>query len=278
MSERIQKALAAAGLASRRQIETWITEGRIKVNGEPAKLGDRVIPSDRLTVDGRRVRLSNPTRSTPRVIAYHKTIGEVCARSDPDQRPTVFDRLPGVRQGRWIAVGRLDLNTCGLMLFTTDGELANALMHPSTGIEREYAVRVLGEPKPADLRRLTDGVTLDDGPAHFDRVTKGGGEGSNQWYRVVLQEGRKREVRRLWEAIGLKVSRLIRTKFGPIVLERGLPRGKYRQLAPDEVRSLYEVARLMVPQGLHVPETSKRDNRRARDSGRSRSTRHHRHR
>lgn len=236
MDEKIQKVLARAGYGSRREIETWIEHGRIKVNGQLATLGDRVGPADRIFLDGKPLRLQHSPRL--RVIAYHKPVGEVCTRQDPEGRPTIFERLPRIQHGRWIAVGRLDITTSGLLLLTTDGDLANRLMHPSSEIEREYAVRVLGELTPENLQQLQSGVMLDDGMAHFDRILDSGGEGSNHWYHVTLREGRNREVRRLWEAVGMKVSRLIRIRYGNIELGRSLRPGKFRDLELDELQRL----------------------------------------
>ena len=208
--ERIQKLLARAGVGSRRQIEVWIKEGRIRINGRPAALGDRIALTDKVRLDGREISLAKSLPAARRVLAYYKPAGEVCTRRDPEGRRTVFDRLPRIKRGRWINIGRLDINTQGLLLFTNDGELANRFMHPSHEIEREYAVRVLGKVGQEQIGNLTKGVKLEDGPARFSSVTDAGGEGSNHWYHVVIMEGRNREVRRLWEAVGVKVSRLIR--------------------------------------------------------------------
>lgn len=242
MAERVQKLLANAGLGSRREIERWIVEGRVTINDRRAALGDTATSRDRIRVDGRIVRLVRGAAPRQRVVIYHKPIGEVSTRKDPEGRPTVFDHLPRLSKARWISIGRLDLNTCGLILFTTDGELANALMHPSRQIEREYAVRVMGEVSKNDIAQLKKGVQLEDGKAKFEQVQKSGGSGVNVWYRVVLREGRKREVRRLWEAIGVKVSRLIRVRFGPIELPRDLPRGRWRELRDSEIDALYRAA------------------------------------
>ena len=221
MDEKIQKVLARAGYGSRREIEGWIEAGRIKVNRQLAKLGDRIGPDDRVSLDGKPLtRLHHAPRR--RVIAYHKPIGEVCTRQDPEGRPTIFQHLPRIQNSRWIAVGRMDINTVGLILLTTDGELANRLMHPSSQVEREYAVRVLGEATAEKLQQLQQGVMLEDGMAHFDRILDSGGEGANHWFHVTLKEGRNREVRRLWEAVGLKVNRLIRIRYGNIELGRKL--------------------------------------------------------
>lgn len=236
MTEKLQKVLARAGYGSRRELEQWITQGRVTVNGRVAQLGDRVAEGDTVLVDGKEVPGHKLGETRTRVIVYHKPVGEVSTRADPEGRPTVFDNLP--RGPRWVAVGRLDVNTAGLLLFTTDGELAHRLMHPSSRIDREYAVRVLGQVEPEALKRLTTGVVLDDGPAHFDSVFEGGGEGANHWYHVTLSEGRKREVRRLWESQGVTVSRLLRVRFGPVLLERSLRPGRWRELTPEELTAL----------------------------------------
>ncbi len=237
MSERLQKFLARAGLGSRRQIEDWVRQGRISVNGSPARLGLQVGEADRIQIDGKPVsaRSERPAR---RVLAYYKPVGEMTTRRDPEGRPTVFERLPWLRDGRWIAVGRLDLNTQGLLLLTNDGELANRLMHPSSQVEREYAVRVLGGVALETLKRLQQGVSLDDGLARFDEIREAGGEGANRWYHVILREGRNREVRRLWESQGVTVSRLIRVRYGPIVLRRGLHPGRWDELDDAQLRAL----------------------------------------
>lgn len=232
---RIQKRLADAGLGSRRAIEGWIAEGRVRVNGRVAQLGDRVTDRDVVQVDGRHVRLGESASGSglPRVLIYHKPAGEVCTRSDPEGRPTVYDALPPAGRGRWIGVGRLDVTTSGLLLFTDDGELANRLMHPSHAIEREYAVRLRGELDGATAERLLAGVELEDGPARFLDIREGGGTGANQWVHVVLCEGRNREVRRLFESQGLDVSRLIRVRFGPLGLPEPCgPAGSPRSSAP----------------------------------------------
>lgn len=233
--KKFKKVLANAGLASRRQIENWLRENRISVNGAIAKLGDRINSEDKVRVDGREVKLIKSATKKTRVLLYHKPEGEICTRSDPEGRPTVFDRLPLLRNGRWISVGRLDFNTSGILLLTNDGELANQLMHPSAEIEREYAVRVLGEVTPAIIKTLKKGVRLEDGQAHFDQIVDVGGEGTNHWYHVIVKEGRNRVVRRLWESQGLKVSRLMRVRFGNVLLPRALRRGKWEELGPAEV-------------------------------------------
>ena len=238
MSEKIQKVLANAGLASRRQIEEWLREGRVVVNGATAKLGDRMTLDDTVRVDGREVNLVKSASQKTRVILYHKPEGEICSRSDPEGRPTVFDRLPLLRNGRWISIGRLDFNTSGVLLLTNNGELANRLMHPSSEIEREYAVRIKGQVTPEMLKALKKGVKLEDGVAHFEQITDAGGEGTNHWYHVLVKEGRNRLVRRLWEAQGVTISRLIRIRFGNITLPRLLRRGKWAELTLDEMTGL----------------------------------------
>src|SRR3990167_3194889 len=238
MSEKIQKILANAGLASRRQIESWLREDRIIINGKIAKLGDRITPDAKVVVDGREIKLLKSTAKKSRVLLYHKPEGEICSRSDPEGRPTVFDHLPLFRNGRWITVGRLDFNTSGVLLLTNNGELANRLMHPSAQIEREYALRIKGQVSPLMLKTLKKGVKLEDGIAHFEQITDAGGEGSNHWYHVIVREGRNRFVRRLWESQNVIVSRLIRIRFGSIVLPRLLRRGKWTELEKNEVTKL----------------------------------------
>jgi 23S rRNA pseudouridine2605 synthase len=247
---RLQKFLADAGVASRREVERWIAAGRVRVNGRVAQVGDKAKPTDRISVDGRPVML--PRRAArPRVIAYHKPAGEVCTRDDPEGRPTVFERLPRAGRGRWISVGRLDASTSGLLLFTTDGELAARLMHPSTEVAREYAVRVLGEISQAQLTLLSEGVELEDGLAAFESIAPSGPAGANRWYAVVLREGRNREVRRMFEAIGGVVSRLIRVRYGPVELNRRLARGRSEEVTGPMLAALYAAA------GLQLPESPK---------------------
>jgi len=234
-SEKVQKVLARAGKGSRREMETMISEGRVSIDGKVAFLGDRITGTEQIRLDGHHVKLTAQDEDICRVLVYNKPEGEMCTRKDPEGRPTVFDRLPPLETGRWVAVGRLDINTSGMLLFTTDGELANRLMHPSQKVEREYAVRVFGEINEAMLQRLRAGVTLEDGPARFQKITYRGGEGRNHWFHVVLSEGRNREVRRLWESQEVQVSRLIRVRYGDMEMQRQLPMGGWRELALKEV-------------------------------------------
>ncbi|HQT30925.1 MAG TPA: pseudouridine synthase [Thiobacillus sp.] len=242
-SERLQKALASAGVGSRREMEEWIAEGRVQVNGETASVGCKVGPRDVVKVSGRRVYLRFDEKRT-RILIYHKSDGEIVTRDDPKGRATVFDSLPKLRGAKWIAIGRLDYNTDGLMIFTTSGELANNLMHPRFEVEREYAVRVLGELTEDMIAQLIAGVELEDGPAHVESCFAGGGEGVNHWYRVIIKEGRKREVRRLFEHFGLTVSRLTRVRFGPIALPPQLRRGQKMELEDDLVARVLEWAEM----------------------------------
>jgi 23S rRNA pseudouridine2605 synthase len=239
--------LARAGLGSRRELEGWIAQGRVTVNGRRASLGDRVSPTDRVRVDGRPLEGPRRERERPRVLRYHKPVGEVCTRRDPEGRPTVFEHLPGNRAGRWIAVGRLDVNTSGLLLFTDSGELAHRLMHPGQEVEREYAVRVYGEVAPEIRARLQEGVQLDDGEARFATLADAGGEGRNHWYRVTVREGRNRLVRRLWSSQGVTVSRLARVRYGEVELPRRLRAGRWDELKPQEIAGLLALAGMDAP-------------------------------
>lgn len=235
--ERVQKILSKAGLGSRRAMEVLIAEGKVSINGEVASLGMSAGPNDKIFVQGKLI--ANPLNTTikTRVLVYHKPIGEISSRRDPRHSKTVFDKLPPLAQGRWIQVGRLDINTSGLLLFTNDGDLANALMHPKLSLEREYAVRVRGQVNKEMLDSLQKGVMLEDGLARFKRIDYKGGEGSNSWYHVVLTEGRNREVRRLWHSQGIEVSRLIRIRYGRVVLPRFLSRGDCMELSAKEIET-----------------------------------------
>jgi 23S rRNA pseudouridine2605 synthase len=241
----LQKLLAAAGFGSRREIETWITAGRVSVRGQVAKLGDRASPGDLILLDGKEIKIS-ANKSFPRVILYHKPVGELVTRSDPEGRATVFDKLPKLSPGRWVSIGRLDLNSSGLLLFTDSGELANLLMHPRQEAEREYEVRVQGGLGAEAIQKLLAGVELEDGPAKFKRIDALQGKkdsGTNRWYRVVLAEGRNREVRRMMEAAGGRVSRLVRVRFGPVGLPLDLPPGRARELGSEAVAEIVKTAK-----------------------------------
>ena len=242
MAERIQKVLANAGFGSRRKIEQQIRDGQITVNGKPAQLGQQIGEKDRIAINNKPVRLHLQKEKKCKVMGYYKPAGEVCTRKDEKDRPTVFQQLPRIRNARWINIGRLDINTTGLLLFTTDGELANNLMHPSNEIEREYAVRVLGKATPEQLQAMRDGVELEDGLAKFTDIVDSGGEGEgvNHWYHVVIMEGRNREVRRLWESQGLAVSRLIRTRYGPYILPRRKRPGQHWRLEDADIQALLD--------------------------------------
>ena len=255
-SPKLHKVLAQAGMGSRLEMEKLILEGRISVNGEPAHVGQRIRFGDVIKVNGKPVRV-RMTPPPPRVLAYHKPAGEVVTHDDPQNRPTVFRRLPRLQNGKWQSVGRLDLNTEGLLLFTSSGELANRLMHPRFGLQREYAVRVLGALSDEEKQRLLDGVVLEDGPAQFGSIEDGGGEGANCWYRVTIAEGRNREVRRLFESIGHAVSRLIRIRYGVVVLPRGLRRGTWVELDARDVDQLAQAAGLPLRPSSAMPEISR---------------------
>jgi 23S rRNA pseudouridine2605 synthase len=243
-SEKLQKVLARAGKGSRREMETIIGQGRVSVDGKTAFLGDRVDGSEQIRIDGHQVKLTSQDEDICRILMYNKPEGEMCTRKDPEGRATVFDRLPPLESGRWVAVGRLDINTSGMLLFTTDGELANRLMHPSQKVEREYAVRVFGEINEAMLQTLRTGVKLEDGPARFQKITYRGGEGRNHWFHVVLSEGRNREVRRLWESQEVQVSRLIRVRYGDMEMKRQLPLGGWTELGLQDVNYFRKLVQL----------------------------------
>ena len=238
MADRIQKVLANAGYGSRREIEKLINNGKIKVNGKLATIGQCIEEKDQVAINSRPIRLHQQRKKKPKVLAYYKQAGEVCTRRDEKGRETVFKNLPRLRNSRWISIGRLDLNTTGLLLFTTDGELANKLMHPSSEIEREYAVRVFGRVTKENINTLLDGVELEDGFAKFTDIVDSGGKGTNHWYHVVVMEGRNKEVRRLWESQGVQVTRLIRTRFGSYILPRKKKVGQFWRLDEKEIKSL----------------------------------------
>lgn len=238
MADRIQKVLANAGYGSRREIEKLINNGKIKVNGKLATIGQCIEEKDQVAINSRPIRLHQQRKKKPKVLAYYKQAGEVCTRRDEKGRETVFKNLPRLRNSRWISVGRLDLNTTGLLLFTTDGELANKLMHPSSEIEREYAVRVFGRVTKENINTLLNGVELEDGFAKFTDIVDSGGKGTNHWYHVVVMEGRNKEVRRLWESQGVQVTRLIRTRFGSYILPRKKRVGQFWRLDEKEIKSL----------------------------------------
>jgi 23S rRNA pseudouridine2605 synthase len=244
MDEKIQKVLARAGFGSRREMEKWIKQERVKINGVVATIGDRVSMTDALLVDGKKVNPKSAISEDQRVLLYNKPEDEICSRKDPEGRRSVFDRLPKIVHGRWVAIGRLDINTSGLLLFTTDGELANRLMHPSSNVDREYAVRVMGEVTEENVQAMHKGVMIDDHLCRFTDIQYFAGEGLNRWYHVVLMEGRNREVRKLWESQGLKVSRLKRVRYGPIFIPSKVKKGDYFELPRDEMKLLYQAVDL----------------------------------
>lgn len=258
MSEKLQKVLARVGLGSRRYMEEVIAAGRVSVNGKIAQVGERIEPTDELRIDGRKVQFQLEDEIRRRVLVYYKPEGEICSRNDPDGRTTVFEQLPQIANDRWVMVGRLDINSTGLLLFTNDGELANRLMHPSNEIEREYAVRVMGEVTPEARKNLLAGVELEDGPAKFESFSDIGGEGINRWYQVVVKEGRNREVRRLFESQGLKVSRLLRTRYGTVILPRELRTGRWVELDKHDIDNLVKAVELKPRQGTGLYGMAKR--------------------
>ena len=273
-SDKLQKALAEAGLGSRRDMEALIATGVVTINGQTAKLGDRVTAEDMIRVEGRLIRRDQAS-STPRVLMYHKMAGEIVSRDDPEGRPSVFFHLPRLQGARWVAVGRLDFNTEGLLLFTTSGELANRLMHPRYEIEREYAVRICGELDAEHILQLQKGVELDDGLAKFSKLEDQGGTGQNHWYLVQINEGRNREVRRMFEAVGFTVSRLIRVRYGAVSLPKSLPRGKRMELTPEEVRAwmldLKDAEKKAAPMAAAKAEAKKAEKAVAREKARARA-------
>lgn len=253
---KLQKVLADAGLGARREMERWIEAGRVTVNGKRAELGIRVRATDAILIDGQRLITARPLARQRRVLCYHKPEGEVCTRRDPQGRPTVFEHLPALKRGRWIAIGRLDVSSSGLLLFSNEGALAHRLMHPSSGVEREYAVRVLGQVTDQVLARLKAGVMLPDGLARFEAIREVGGTGANRWYHVTLREGRNRQVRRVWASQGLPVTRLIRIRFGPVKLRRGLRSGHWKELSTAAVAALVDgIGMPSAPEAS--PETAK---------------------
>lgn len=260
--EKLQKVLARTGAGSRREMEKVIAAGRVQVNGKVATLGDRVKASDTIALDGKRIKFETIQKSSPRVLLYNKPEGEICTRSDPEGRRTVYDRLPRISGDRWISVGRLDFNTSGLLLFTNDGELANTLMHPSSMIDREYLVRIQGDVDDAMKQRLRDGVELDDGIARFTDIVDGSGDGSNRWFYCVVMEGRNREVRRLWESQGVKVSRLKRVRYGNIFIPSHVRVGQWIELNDKEI------AELCMTSGVKPPKPSKSSRQREEERDR----------
>ena len=247
MSERIQKVLARAGYGSRRGLETMIKEGKITVNGAVAELGDQISINDLVKVEGRAVSPKRLWQQPQQVLLYNKPVGEVCTRNDPEGRRTIFQSLPSPEEGRWVSVGRLDINTSGLIILTTDGALANKLMHPSMEMDREYAVRVLGDVSTDMMQNLRDGVELEDGMAKFADIQPAGGDGANRWFHVVIQEGRNRAVRRLWESQGVQVSRLMRVRYGPVIIPKQLKMGRWMILESSDVEMIYEEVDLAPP-------------------------------
>lgn len=262
--EKLQKVLARTGVGSRREMEKVISAGRVQVNGATAKLGDRVKPTDTIALDGKRIKHEVIQKSAPRVLLYNKPEGEICSRSDPEGRRTVYDHLPVIAGDRWISVGRLDFNTSGLLLFTNDGELANTLMHPSSMIDREYLVRIQGDVDDEMKKRLRDGVELEDGMARFTDIVDGSGDGSNHWFYCVVMEGRNREVRRLWESQGVKVSRLKRVRYGNIFIPSHVRVGQWIELNDREIAELCQTS------GVKAPKPSK--NSREQEENRERHT------
>jgi len=256
-SQKLQKVLAQSGLGSRRAMEELIKAGKVKVNDETATVGQRVTTEDLIQVGRRRIQFKVTTK-LPRVILYHKPEGEIVSRDDPKNRVSVFEKLPAIRNAKWLAIGRLDFNTCGLLIFTTSGELANRLMHPRFEVEREYAVRIFGTISTDDMRKLCSGVRLTDGVARFDEIEPQGGEGRNHWYRVIVKEGRNRLVRRMFEALGLQVSRLMRVRFGVVLLPTSLRRGACVELKESEIRNLLDWVGSVPPVVLPYPEPSRK--------------------
>lgn len=259
--EKVHKVLARAGLGSRREMEAAIAQGRVTINGKSATVGDRVSANDKVFFDGRPVKSAAPGKQRLRVILYNKPEGEICSRSDPEGRPTVYDRLPGLHEGRWISVGRLDFNTSGLLLFTNDGDFAHKLMHPSSVIDREYLVRVFGDVDDGTKKRLTDGVLLEDGVARFTDIVERKTDSSSRWFYCVVMEGRNREVRRLWESQGLKVNRLKRVRFGNIFIPSHVRAGQWIELSHREIAELAQTAGFETPKHIEPFSTQEKSDR-----------------
>ena len=272
MKERLQKVLANLGLGSRREVENWISEGRIKVDGETAILGCQVDGTENITLDGRKVEISNEQQER-RVLIYYKPEGEITSRHDPEGRPTIFDSLPRISQGRWITVGRLDINTQGLLLVTNDGELAHRLMHPSHELEREYAVRVIGDFTDEMADNMRNGIEFEDGVSKFEEILWSGGTGANFWYHVTVKGGKNREVRRLWESQGLMVSRLIRIRYGNVELPKGLREGQFIDIDPDTLKELVESVGLEHQRVVLDEKTERQRSKARRVSGSQRERR-----
>ena len=258
MSEKLQKILANAGLGSRREIEKWIASGRVSINGTIAELGERATDKDTIRVDGKIIEIKSAGEIYTRILAYNKPSGEVCTLKDPEGRPTVFDRLPRTKFGRWISIGRLDINTTGLLLFTNNGELAHRLMHPSYQVERKYAVRVHGEVTQEMINQLKQGVLIDGDFCQFNFIQDKGGEGTNHWYEVGLSEGKNREVRKLWESQGVEVSRLMRVQYGPVSLPQQLSRGRWEDLDESTIMQVAKLVKLSVTPRKSVPDAKTR--------------------
>lgn len=261
VDDKLQKIMAAAGIASRRESERWIEAGRVSVNGKISSIGDRASTNDTIRVDGKPIRMTKPEDFKRVMIVYHKPEGEISTRKDPEGRPTIFDTLPKIRNSRWLSVGRLDFNTSGLIFFTNDGEIANKLMHPSLEIVRKYAVRVRGQVHDEMIQSLLEGVELEDGLARFESIEVAGGERSNHWFHVTLREGKNREVRRLWEAFDVQVSRLHRIQYGPFELPRALKKGRWRELTREELAEFEKITGLTSSRGSKQVRDHKGDKR-----------------
>ena len=261
-AKRIQKVLAQSGFGSRREIEKAIVDERVLVNNKIAKIGQSIIPTDKVVFKGKLIRL-NTSNNLPRVLIYHKPDGELVSENDPGGRKTVFQNLPKIKQAEWISIGRLDFNTSGLLIFTSYGELANKMMHPKYEVDREYSVRVLGELSNDQMKELESGIVLEDGNAKFESINFEGGEGANKWYRVVLKEGKNREVRRMFKHFDMTVSRLIRVRFGIIILPSHLKRGMHTELTQAEVSRLLQKHDIK-PESFNKPQLSNQKKRNKR--------------